>query len=332
MVDLKCAAHYLCKDCLQLKTKEEGWHEMYVCRSCPLAERSVPSTHVFVDWANLWIEAKKKTKTKFDPKCKEDHRIRINHKELRLFLEELESPLEDIKLYDTDHLPDETWPGFVKTLVEKSGRKQKKVDTTIVRDILRLLRTVPYSKRSTVIIVSGDADMLPALEDISEENWKVKICSWDHCRARDLHEFQRERSNVSIVSLDEHWDRLVYRETEVTSDDEADYRNFGLVLTLLPNGRFLTDEKIEHTRPRWWNEIEAISRWPFQYKWLTDEAKYLLLVFKNMEKVRGLGPKLKNMQHISHCDTYPTYVEKQKRGPAKRATEGTKYSDVTRQK
>ena len=57
---LKCEAeHYICKSCLQSKTKEEGWQEMYACQTCPpTVQKDEPPIHVFVDHANVWIGAK----------------------------------------------------------------------------------------------------------------------------------------------------------------------------------------------------------------------------------------------------------------------------------
>jgi uncharacterized LabA/DUF88 family protein len=345
VIELKCAMHYLCKDCLQQKTREEGWEEMYVCRKCAAAERSEPPVYVFVDHANLWIEAKRlgKGKKRLALDCSEDHRVRINYGHLQdVIVPEGQRVVG--KIYTTDQLDFESEAFKVEQLAlsGKSGKKQKKVDTTIVRDILRLLRTVPYSKRTTVVLISGDADMIPALEDIAEEKiWKVIIYSWDHCRAANLHDFQLTRSNVSIVSLDEHWDTLVYynRCCETISITDDDRNNSSLVLQLsFPRG-FVKDWKIDCTK--WWTEIEKVSKWSVQYKWLTENEsiRYLLLLFKGMSKidtksmVGRITTRLTTTDFkIERCETYLSYKERLKRNPAKHVTRGQKYSDMARQK
>ena len=343
MIELKCAMHYLCKSCLQQKTREEGWEEMYVCRKCTTAERSEPPVYVFVDHANLWIEAKRlgKGKKRLAPDFSEDHRVRINYGHLQDVVVPGGQRVEG-KIYTTDQLDFESEAFKVEQLAlpGKSGKKQKKVDTTIVRDILRLLRTVPYSKRTTVVLISGDADMIPALEDIAEEkNWKVIIYSWDHCRAADLRDFQLTRSNVSIASLDEHWDTLVYYSCETTSITDDDHNNSSLVLQLsFPRG-FTKDWKIDCTE--WWTKIEKVSKWPVQYKWLTknESIKHLLLFFKGMLKrdTRDMVKKITTTPtttdfKIEHCEIFPSYKERLKRNPAKRVTGGQRYSDMARPK
>ena len=345
VIELKCAMHYLCKSCLQQKTREEGWEEMYVCRKCATAERSESPVYVFVDHANLWIEAKRrgKGKKRLAPDCSEDHRVRINYGNLQDVVVPEGQRVEG-KIYTTDQLDFES-EAFKVIQLAPSGKsgKQKKVDTTIVRDILRLLRTVPYSKRTTVVLISGDADMIPALEDIAEEkNWKVIIYSWDHCRAADLCDFQLTRSNVSIVSLDDHWDTLVYynRCCETISITDDDHNNSSLVLQLsFPRG-VAEDWKIDGTE--WWTKIEKVSKWSVQYKWLTknESIRYLLLLFKGMSKIdtSNMVRKINTARRtttdfkIERCETFPSYKERLKRNPAKRVTGGQRYSDMARPK
>ena len=310
---------------------------MYVCRKCTTAERSEPPVYVFVDHANLWIEAKRrgKGKKRLAPDCSEDHRVRINYGNLQdVVVPEGQRLRVEGKIYTTDQLDFES-EAFKVIQLAPSGKsgKQKKVDTTIVRDILRLLRTVPYSKRTTVVLISGDADMIPALEDIADEkNWKVIIYSWDHCRAADLHDFQLTRRNVSIASLDEHWDTLVYYNKccETISMTDYDRKCSSFVLTLKFHRRLVKDWKIDCTD--WWTRIETDSKWPVQYKWLTDNHLLLLFKGKSEADTRSWGVKIKRNTIytstdfiIDHAETFLTYEDRTrlKRNPAKRVTGGT---------
>ena len=325
LVDLKCTMvppHFVCKDCLRLKTKEEGWEEMYDCRACS-ASQVQPPTRVFVDHANLWIEAKKLGKKMKELNSTEDHRVRINYRNIRAALgQEVQEEKLEIKVYTSFeelHLPDSnelTEFSLEKVKVSKRN-KQKMGDTKIVRDILHLLRTVPFSMRGTVILFSGDADMIPALEDVAKEkNWTVKICSWDHCRADDLIEFQKNHQNVSLMSLNDHWDDLVYHEYQAKSVSEEDLKN-SIVLTLA-DGRFLKDEKIERHHRDWWHALERLCKWPVQYRWLKD--RHLQLVFKDMpdSDTRQLGVQIKDkFLHVDRCETYPTFSKRLEKGPAR---------------
>ena len=319
--------------CIKCAETEET-SKCYLCKKC-LQEITGPCVpiRVFVDHANIWIGAKKR--------ILEDHRIRISYKKLR----DLVAGNEDMdgKVYTTDklsstgefelrHIP------WLDRDTQEIIKKQKMVDTTIVRDILELKITVPSHKKITVVILSGDADMIPALEDIAKvKNWEIKIYSWEHCRAAALTAFQRKyHSNVSIVLLDEFWDRLIYRNYEPTDED---YKINGVVLTLA--GNFSKDEKIEVAHKDWWEKLETKTKCLLQYKWLQDTAhssirprRHLLLVVKGMKfSILQQILKPKDLQHVEHCESFREYNERLQRGPAKRVADTRKlYSQMARKK
>ena len=206
-----------------------------------------------------------------------------------------------MKVYTSDQLvlPDSTNDtDFSLIQVPVENGKQKMADTKIVRDVLHLLRTVIFSERSTVVMLSGDADMIPALEDIAEEKkWTVKIYSWDHCKTYHLTEFQEQyESKVSIVSLNTHWDTLIFRKNETVEFPEES----SLVFT-----------RTRNTPPNWRARVETLSKRPVQYKEVHGQKNSVMLVLKGMDETTktSLGAEIQRQQ-LGRCETYKRFIKR----------------------
>jgi hypothetical protein len=64
----------------------------------------------------------------------------------------------------------------VKTYKRNKSNKEKKVDTKLV---CRAMRSIFTKKHSTLLLVAGDSDYCPLIEEAKEENWKIEIWFWD---------------------------------------------------------------------------------------------------------------------------------------------------------
>ena len=191
--NLNCNIHYYCKECFRTKTKQEGLEEMYMCRAngCLSLGESYDELpiYIFVDNSNIWIGAKKLGSKMKNFKSPEDHRVRIDYK---LLMEHVANGRnvdpEGCKIYMSEPPEIER----VKTKIEESGwsievllkstftGKEKEVDSTIIKDIV-VLAKIPVIKQSTIVLISGDRDMRPAVEHILQKatGWKVEIWMWE---------------------------------------------------------------------------------------------------------------------------------------------------------
>ncbi|CAI2202004.1 7210_t:CDS:1, partial [Funneliformis geosporum] len=64
----------------------------------------------------------------------------------------------------------------VKTYQRNASNKEKKVDTKLV---CRAMRSILTKNHSTLLLVAGDSDYCPLIEEAREENWNIETWFWD---------------------------------------------------------------------------------------------------------------------------------------------------------
>lgn len=95
--------------------------------------------------------------------------------------------------------------GFQLNIFDRSKfGKEKKVDTTIVRDItVDIIRNLKPATDS-IVLVSGDADFVPAVDLAKQEGYHVKVAYWDHC-SQEL-----KKAASEFQSLNQHLHDLTH--------------------------------------------------------------------------------------------------------------------------
>ena len=74
--------------------------------------------------------------------------------------------------------------------VEKRQRDEisgkEKVHTKLVADVVEVAFKTPIEDRSTIILVTGDADIIPAIEVIfdNDKYWKIEVYMWNQAISR----------------------------------------------------------------------------------------------------------------------------------------------------
>jgi hypothetical protein len=298
---------------------------MYRCSSteCAVVETAPLPIHIYVDNSNVWIGAKKKGREMkgFRADCKEDHRVRINY-DLLTDAVARGRPVAKGTLYGSEPPKlDPVWEKIrelgwevVTKLRSHVTKKEKEVDSQIVTDILKLATS--GIKPSTIVLISGDGDMYPAVQEIvqKKEGWKIEICTWENILSFRLRQLCDAYENCSFHPLDDHWN-VVYTENEFNAHDIPG--NSSAVLTIRP-GTFSKDQPVYRNDPVWWDELEKIAQWPVQYRWIKDKADSLLLVFRRMEEkeTRSLVKRLNNQEthilsHVQSCELYADYSRRE---------------------
>lgn len=102
-----------------------------------------------------------------------------------------------------------------------STGKEKKVDTAIA---YQMGKDFPmFTRRDEIILVSGDKDFCPAVEDIAASGLNITICSWTHSTSRELLELATD-----FLPLDDFHETLGFLVTDALvlsrpePDDEDD--------------------------------------------------------------------------------------------------------------
>lgn len=242
--------------------------------------------YVFIDNSNLWINAKRVAKQAscMTVAIKEDHRIRIEFGKLT---EYVSRGREIRKVFVCGSRPppaDSVWDKMRKhgcdvVVKERSSRtgKEKGIDSQI---IVGMLDVFYKQEPETIVLISGDADMLPPIEYIlgkKEKKWKVEVCSWQDSTASCLKNVPERFGNAQVTFLNQK--SITFTEWKFN----ANYIPEGSTRVVLymepgafPNNNFKpTDD--------WCRELDAITQWPFQYYWVgeyQDDAEDLVLVFK----------------------------------------------------
>ena len=317
-VRLKCRQHYLCKTCLRRKATTNV-HRMYVCSFCSSISVSTASIYTFVDHDNLLLEAQKLAARYFESDKDIDHRVRINYRALG----DIIAAKRDInlgKVYNCQavYINDSR---FSLKLTEASFHTggQKEVDTRICVDIMSILTpTTP----ATVVLVSGDRDILPALEKVLEAGWRVEIYMWEKSTAARLKELARDNEKCEFISLNIKLEDIISRNYIAPSEIEEE----SSIVLSVSYDQFKEEDRVYKTHPHWWQNLQEISKWPVQYRWLESvqiskrrksvlEKPRLLLVFKGLgeRKTKSLLsniPSLDEDPHQEPCEMYSSFKQK----------------------
>ena len=304
-IPLQCRLHFCCQTCLIARA--EQLEEAQKCAICSSANSnpteglsveelpvkrsssSEPGIWIFVDDSNIWIEAKKLAGKNKHFKTGEDHRVRIDVGKLTDVVAD-GRPVEQGFLYGSEPpAVDEVWEKIRKhgwaVFTKKRNRmtgKEKKVDTQLAVDITAKAISTSIEKRSTIIVISGDADMIPAIEKALEcEGWRIEVYTWKHAMSKEL----RTLDHVSVFPLDDYLERVTFTNMKFNLRGNKHLlpmvRAYGVVFSMEPRA-FPRQQPTR--RPRWCVQLESIAQWPFQYYWFEKDHKPmddLVLVFRS---------------------------------------------------
>jgi len=95
--------------------------------------------------------------------------------------------------------------GFEPIIVDRnSANKEKKVDTGMVTEMMRDAYTKMVKTEDILTLVAGDADFVPTIETLRQDDYVVEIFFWNHA--------SQELKNAcnKFVPLDPHLDYLGY--------------------------------------------------------------------------------------------------------------------------
>lgn len=244
--------------------------------------------------SNIWIEAKKLKGQQQKFITGEDHRVRIDMGKLGDVLAEGRS-IEKGVLYGSEppridtvweKIKEKGWE-VVKSPRNQISGKEKQVHTHLVADVVEIALTTPVEQRSTIILVTGDANVIPAIESIfkHDSHWNIEVFMWKNAISRKFTE-NDYGGRLTIRTLNECLDKVTFTNMKFDISNEA-LRNTvdesGVVFTMkshaFPNHVPTYD---------WVKQLETITKWPFQYYWFTDDEQSttdnLVVVFKRDDK------------------------------------------------
>ena len=255
-------------------------------------EPSLPGIRIFVDDSSIWIEAKKLQSKIKRFKTGEDHRVRIDMGKLADAVAG-GRPVEQGILYGSEPPPiDTVWQkirekGFCVKSEKRSAMtgKAKLIHTMLVADVTAIAIKTRNEERTTIALVTGDADVIPAIEKVLEEDrWKVEVYMWNHAISSRLKKYTAAdecKGRVEIKPLDECLEKLAFTVMKFDISNKLVRQivhSCGVVFTMVP-GAF----KNRIPTRDWLNQLEGIAQWPCQYYWFErnqTQTNDLVIVFK----------------------------------------------------
>ena len=296
LVLLQCKRHKICDECVRKRATSAEFkrrsvleclvpHESDVSLSELTPAQRQDNVWIYVDDSNIWIEAKKLVGKQRKFKTREDHRIRIDIGKLTKAVANGRPVIQGF-LYGSEPPPiDTVWQKIRergwKVDPEKKSRirgKEKKVDTKMVADIVERACNTSINERSTIIIIAGDADVIPAIDKIlKNRGWNVEIYMWKQAMASDLKHLRHHA--VKVGYLDDHLHKITFTNMRFNPCLLDKYIDTSVVFTMKDRA-FIKGVLTKS----WCQRLENLAQWPFQYYWLRDhdgETNDLLIVFKS---------------------------------------------------
>ena len=258
----------------------------------------LPGIHIFVDDSNIWIEAKKLHAKKFNT-FSEDPRVRIDMGKLADVLAN-GRPVQEGILYGSEPPPiDTVW----KKIEERAGwkvkskrrdmitGKEKQIDTNLVADVTATAIRTPIHERTAIVLVTGDANVLPAVEKVLEEKqWNVEVYMWKDALSKQIIYYGAEHHRrVKVIPLDSYLDHLAFTNMRF-SVSNRDYlirtvSAYGVVFSMKPNAF-----KRRVPTKQWFQRLENIAQWPCRYYWFErksgEQSDDLVIVFPPYSETR----------------------------------------------
>ena len=244
---------------------------------------------IYVDDSNMWIEAKKLAAKQGNFKCVEDPRLRMDMGKMAEFVAEgRETACHN--LYGSEPPPvDTVWEkmkrrGWKVKLSKRSllTNKEKQVDHKIVKDITALVSDRSVAK-GTIILVSGDADLIPAIEEGLRKKWSFEIWMWASGISKALKELEEDHpESLKIGSLDPHLQDVSFTHLELNKKQ----------LSSAQNSRTAVIKNFEGIEG-WQKDLTEKLLWPFQFCW---KGQDIALVFSPVK------PKDEKTEFAYHFD------------------------------
>ncbi len=293
---LHCLKHFVCSKCFQNRYHAaDTKHDMVKCSVCYDFNES-PGIYIFVDDSNIWIAAKALQSKLRHLKTVEDHRVRIDVGKLADVLAG-GRPVAHGVLFGSEPPPVDTVWNKIKekgwrVITDKRHKftgKEKQVDTRLVAEVTgRAIRT-PNAERTTIVLVTGDADVIPAIQEaMKEAHWTVEVCMWKHAMSQKLSRFAKDNhGRVVIRHLDDFVDKVSFTEKRFKISNKILYlvKKGGVVFSIEEKA-FRKGGDFHNRIPTqsWLNQLESIAQWPFQYYWFdshkSGKTNDLVLVFR----------------------------------------------------
>lgn len=266
--------------------------------------------YIYVDSPNLWISA-----------IGNDSRIRI---EIGKLVEVVAAGRRFEGFWYRSNTP---LPAAFENKVRNLGfdvREKRTVESTdragiitcnIYADITEMARDTPEEERSTFVIMTGDADVVPAIEEALEHEWKVEVVMWEHATSDEI----KELDEAGKIELKYLHDNVTFTNRKFEPCDVTILNESAVVLKVDKNQFDQWHFPTWYPTDKWYKKVTAIAQRQFEYNWVdfkNNTREFGLVLYFNQdgkkvdleEFVSELKKKFREL-HIIDAQTYLSYTE-----------------------
>ena len=131
----------------------------------------------------------------------------------------------------------------------------------MVADITALVSDKSVAK-GKIVIVSGDADVIPAIKEGLTKKWSFEIWMWEKSISQKLKDLEKENPKLLTISpLDSHLDNVTFTNFRFRAKMTSSLNSQSAVIR---NCDFHPDED-------WQRVLSAKLGWPFRFNWIGPE-------------------------------------------------------------
>lgn len=275
-IRLKCKKHFICESCCDKRELcSEFTGKIRECQKChPEAFQTQPlkvwtcKVWIYVDDSNLWISGKEayakahKLLTSQDPRARFDigqlHEVVAEGREVagRTLYGSKPPPVDTVWA----KIEEQGWNVDIKKKSYHTG-KEKQVDSQLITDVVSVVNRETIG---TVIIVAGDVDYKPPIDEALARGWNVEVWSWEKALAGDIRKHERRGRGLRVEYLNGHINQIMFVNREF---DPARFTEVGL-LSRLNNASILLTVSEKQSGKSWkdvTDMLQEITRWPISY-------------------------------------------------------------------
>ena len=291
-----------CHDCFA-DLMEESYEDGVSQIRCPFCDKILELVkpnllrdgHVFiyVDDSNMWIEAKKLAAKQSNLKCVEDPRLRLDIGRMADVVASGREVAWGI-LYGSEPPPiDTVWEKIrergwkvVTTKRSRFTNKEKQVDHQMVADMTALVSDRSVAK-GKILIVSGDADVIPAIREGLRKKWSFEIWMWESGISNALKHLAEENPDLLTISpLDPRLGDISFTNFKISEEQRINPR-LDSRSAVIKNFKFSPNEA-------WQKNLSEKLSWPFQFCWVGPERLGNPLDFEDVRLIFSSGVKSKD--------------------------------------
>ncbi len=152
-------------------------------------------SYSYVDNSNVFIEAQRVSAVKIGLACDLadalhrrvfNFQYKLDYGKLYEYLCGDGQEIGCVKLWGSPPPSDSFWgmverKGFEVQIYDRNiAGKEKKIDTGITYAITKDAYTVIDKRTSEIVLMAGDKDYVPAIEDLKKEGYRVVVVFWEH--------------------------------------------------------------------------------------------------------------------------------------------------------